>query len=298
MRFVDFFAGIGGIRAGLERAGFECIGFCEFDKFAQKAYRAMFDTEGEWFSSDIRTVSSADVPRADLWTFGFPCQDLSAAGKRKGIQEGERSGLFYEIVRLLRGLREEDRPKWLLAENVKGLFSSGRGFDFLRCIVELGECGYDLQWQLLNTKDFGVPQNRERVFVVGHLRDGSRREVFPLARTDGENPVELRQIGRYDRTKTDNPMAYRVYDRNGLSPTLTTVTGGGMVPLIVDKNGRMRRVTPRETWRLQGFPEEYIDNAFGLGLSDAKLYKMAGNAVSVPVAKAIGEAIMRAEEET
>lgn len=141
MKFIDFFAGIGGIRLGLERAGHECVGFCEFDKFARQSYKAIHNTEGEWENHDIRTASSYGLPKADLWTFGFPCQDLSVAGKRKGLQEGERSGLFYEIIRLLQGLRQEDRPKWLLAENVKGLFSAGGGFDFLRCIVELGGLG-------------------------------------------------------------------------------------------------------------------------------------------------------------
>lgn len=143
MRFVDFFAGIGGIRLGLEQAGMKCVGFCENDKYAAAAYRAMYDAEGEWFVEDVRAIDSSDVPKADLWTFGFPCQDLSICGKRKGLQEGERSGVFYEIVRLLSGLKKEDKPRWLLAENVKGLFSSGGGFDFLRCIVELGQCGYD-----------------------------------------------------------------------------------------------------------------------------------------------------------
>ena len=161
MRFVDFFAGIGGIRLGLEQAGMKCVGFCENDKYASAAYRVMYDTEGEWFVEDVRAIDSSDVPKADLWTFGFPCQDLSICGKRKGLQKGERSGVFYEIVRLLSGLKKEDKPRYLLAENVKGILSSGGGFDFLRCIVELGQCGYSCEWQVLNTKDFGVPQSRD-----------------------------------------------------------------------------------------------------------------------------------------
>ena len=138
MNFVDFFAGIGGIRLGLEQAGHKCVGFCEFDKYARTAYKAMYDTEGEWETHDVRTVKPYDVPTADLWCFGFPCQDISIAGKQKGLQEGERSGLFYEIMRLLAGRRKEDRPRWLLIENVKNLLSIGNGFDFARLLCEVG----------------------------------------------------------------------------------------------------------------------------------------------------------------
>ena len=138
MKFIDFFAGIGGIRLGLEQAGHECVGFCEWDKFARTAYKAMYDTEGEWECHDVRTASSMELPKADLWCFGFPCQDISIAGQQKGLQEGERSGLFYEVMRLLAGLRQEDRPRWLLVENVKNLLSIGNGFDFARLLVEVG----------------------------------------------------------------------------------------------------------------------------------------------------------------
>lgn len=165
MQFVDFFSGVGGIRLGLEQAGHECVGFCEWDKFARQSYKAMHYTEGEWESHDIRATKSYDVPDADLWCFGFPCQDISVAGKQKGLQEGKRSGLFYEIMRLLAGRRQEDRPKWLLIENVKNLLSIGNGFDFARLLCEVGGHGYSLQWDTLNSKDYGVPQNRERVFI-------------------------------------------------------------------------------------------------------------------------------------
>ncbi len=194
MKFVDFFAGIGGIRLGLEQAGHECVGFCEFDKYARTAYKAMYDTEGEWENHDVRTVRPYDVPNADLWCFGFPCQDISVAGKQKGLQEGERSGLFYEIMRLLAGRKKEDRPRWLLVENVKNLLSIGNGFDFARLLIEVGGYGYSIQWSLLNSKDFGVPQNRERVFIVGYLGDICGREVFPLRPAGGENPCELKEI--------------------------------------------------------------------------------------------------------
>ncbi len=375
MNFVDFFAGIGGIRLGLEQAGHKCVGFCEFDKYARTAYKAMYDTEGEWESHDVRTVKPYDVPNADLWSFGFPCQDISVAGKQKGLQEGERSGLFYEIMRLLAGRKKEDRPRWLLIENVKNLLSIGNGFDFARLLLEVGGYGYSLQWDTLNSKDYGVPQNRERVFIVCYLGNIRGREVFPLRRTDGENPCELKEItqGVAD--------AQRIYDGGGLARTLKGESGGQggktglyavrfrytergeksrekgrmesveianaltskhcgdqtadcsngvlVAPVLtpdraekrqngrrikepgepsftltaqdrrgvalLDKNIRIRRLTPRECWRLQGFPDEYFDKARAAGISDTQLYKQAGNSVSVPVAKAIGAELRRIE---
>ena len=130
MKFIDFFAGIGGFHSGLEKAGMECIGWCEFDKFAQKSYRAMYDTERLWFADDIRKVRGWDVPKADLWTFGFPCQDVS-------IKRGTRSGLFYEIMRLV-DEAEENRPECLICENVKNLLSIDRGRGFFTVLTEMG----------------------------------------------------------------------------------------------------------------------------------------------------------------
>lgn len=221
MQFVDFFSGIGGIRLGLERARHKCVGWCEFDKFARKSYEAMFNTKGEWTSVDVRTVKPYDVPTADLWTFGFPCQDISVAGKQKGLQKGERSGLFYEIMRLLAGRRQEDKPGWLLIENVKNLLSIGNGFDFARVLLELEGLGYECEWQVLNSKDFGVPQNRERVFVVGHLGGIGGRKVFPIAAADGENPCKLQELTQGVRR------CKRVCSTDGLSCTLSAVGGGG-----------------------------------------------------------------------
>ena len=126
MKFIDFFSGIGGFHSGLERAGMECIGWCEFDKFAQASYRAMYDTDNLWFGSDVTKVKGKDLPKADLWAFGFPCQDISIAGKQKGIKEGTRSGLFYEIMRLIDECKE-NKPQWIMCENVKNLLSIDRG---------------------------------------------------------------------------------------------------------------------------------------------------------------------------
>ena len=206
MRFIDLFAGVGGFRKGMELAGHECVGFCEFDKYAVASYTAMHlatqeqldylqtlplrDRQreilkeeyrhGEWYADDIRRVDAGSIPKAECWCFGAPCQDFSNAYTGRRGLDGDRSSLVREVFRILREMREEDRPEWLIYENVKGMLSSNRGFDFLAILLELDECGYDLEWQLLDSTDFGVPQHRERVYTIGHLRRYGERKVFPL----------------------------------------------------------------------------------------------------------------------
>lgn len=345
MKFIDLFSGIGGIRLGLEMAGHKCAGFCEFDKFARTAYKAIYETEGEWEAYDIRTVKPYDIPTVPLWCFGFHCQDISIAGKQKGIRGG-RSGLFWEIIRLLEGRNKEDRPEWLLIENVKNLLSIGRGFDFARLLCSLGEVGYECEWQVLNSKDFGIPQNRERVFIIGHLGEGSRRKVFPIRPTNGENPCKQQEL---TKGVAD---AFRIYDSRGLARTLKAEGGGlgaktglFLVPVKISKksgtpvnnmkiknvgaqtasclsaryykglsedncNGilciqktrrkircRIRKLTPRECWRLQGFPDWAFDRALAAGISNSRLYQQAGNSVTVNVILAIGVILKEIEDE-
>ena len=166
MTFLDLFAGVGGFRRGMELAGHKCIGFCEWDKYArmsyismhciteeQRAYLATLDFKqrqkeilkdeylnGEWCSTDIRTVDAGNIPKADCWCFGAPCQDFSLAGRRAGL-EGDRSSLVREVFRILEEIREEDRPEWLIYENVRGMLSSNRGFDFMSILLEFHRGG-------------------------------------------------------------------------------------------------------------------------------------------------------------
>ena len=257
MKFLDFFAGIGGFRRGMELAGHECVGFCEYDKFAYGSYVSMhLLTEeqrerlmtmpknkrikeigkeeyrnGEWYARDIREIRADHVPRADCWCFGFPCQDISVAGKQLGFR-GERSSLFFSVMRIIQDTKEEDRPTYLFIENVKNLLSVNGGTDFLKLLIALDEAGYDAEWQVLNSSDFGVPQNRERVFIVGHHRGKCRHEVFPVYGTDGKNHVE--QVGNYLKTATrENPNQGRIYEPLGLSPCLNKMQGGKREPSIV-----------------------------------------------------------------
>ncbi|UYY05835.1 DNA cytosine methyltransferase (plasmid) [Enterococcus faecalis] len=363
MKFLDLFAGIGGFRLGMESAGHECIGFCEIDKFARTSYKAIHDTTGEVEMYDITTISDEfirGIGSVDVICGGFPCQAFSIAGKRKGFED-TRGTLFFEIARFASILR----PRYLFLENVKGLLNHGGGATFETILRALDELGYDVEWQVLNSKDY-VPQNRERVFIIGHLRGERTRKVFPFKKNDrtftklqGQQiyantlttrieaqgtgtyviereqheekiaiPVltpdrlEKRQNGR--RFKDDGEEMFtltaqdrhgimiagnlpcnhdqnsRVYDSSGLAPTLSTMQGGGQEPKILAKeattkgyseatpgdvvteNFQIRKLTPRECWRLQGFPDWAFDKAKEVN-SDSQLYKQAGNSVTVPV---------------
>ena len=180
MKFLDLFAGIGGFRLGMERAGHECIGFCEIDKFARASYKAIHDTTGEIELHDITTVSDdfiRSIGNVDAICGGFPCQAFSIAGKRQGFED-TRGTLFFEIARFASVLK----PRILFLENVKGLLHHDKGRTFGTILETLEELGYDVEWQVLNSKDFGVPQNRKRVFIIGHLRGESGRKIFPIAK--------------------------------------------------------------------------------------------------------------------
>lgn len=267
MKFIDWFAGIGGFRRGMELAGHECVGFCEFDKFATASYISMHlltDEQrkrldelpqkkrqkeilkdeyrnGEWYANDVRRVCADDIPKADCWCFGFPCQDISVAGKQLGFQ-GNRSSLFFRVMYLIGQLKEEDKPTYLFIENVKNLLSVNGGWDFARLLIEMEQGGYDAEWQVLNSKDFGVQQNRERCFIIGHLRGRSTAKVFPVERTDGENSIQI--IGHKDGYRRNT----QVFAPDGLTETLDTGQGGGRghhvaLPCFVDLSYQKTELT-------------------------------------------------------
>ncbi|WP_105142128.1 DNA cytosine methyltransferase [Streptococcus suis] len=424
MKFLDLFAGIGGFRLGMERAGHECVGFCEIDPFARKSYKAIHDTEGEFEFHDITRVTDESVRgigSVDVICGGFPCQAFSIAGKRRGFED-TRGTLFFEIARFASILR----PKYLFLENVTGLLSHDNGNTFETILGALDELGYDAEWQVFNSKNFGVPQNRERVFIIGHLRDAGGRAIFPFrgkdSKSDFESRIEIvgstqsqdshslgqrdnvysangiigcliatdykgpkqvaipvltpdreekRQNGR--KFKTDGEPMFTltaqdkhgvmvndikvvgtiepnfnqsgcVYDPNGIAPTIRTMQGGGLEPKIAIKeattkgyseatvgdsvnlshpnsttrrgrvgkqvantlltgeeqgvvtpNFRIRKLTPRECWRLQGFPDWAFDRAQAVN-SNSQLYKQAGNSVTVNVIEAIARRLEETDE--
>lgn len=544
LKFIDLFAGIGGIRLGLEQAGMECAGFVEIDKFARESYQAEFDTGNEWTAIDIRSVSDQDWQtfrgKVDVIAGGFPCQTFSIAGKRKAFTDTTKGTLFFEVARAI----ENIRPSYFILENVKGLLSSKTYIPFqdamtilndelgtrnlqseqnfpkkewnyfldnltvliknsvengkikeqelfkkdpiswvddlltkkmatmrtqqqvfpafyatsseyditqmiqsITCkelpqlailknlihqdqtlylnktlyqsisiipsliflkrhptvlrdcakkinsaesdyyvqtfniiISALSKLGYDPEWRVFNSKDFGVPQNRERIIIVGSLRKGCSRKILSLkgtgqqvnpatikditspfnsrrgrrgavladsglssalAATDYKlpkqvainsdklfvgNPNKVKQIGNLSTSKSfgGNPQAGRVYDPTGISPTLNTMQGGDRQPKIIQNahgfnNGgihklaptltrssyemnnfvledsvaplSVRKLTPLECWRLQGFPDSFFYKAKQAGISNSQLYKQAGNSVTVPLFRFIGNLV-------
>ena len=322
MKFLDLFSGIGGFRLGMEAAGHECIGFCEKDKFARDSYKSIFNTEGEIEIHDITTVSDEaiqSIGHVDVICGGFPCQAFSIAGNRKGFED-TRGTLFFEIARFASILK----PRILFLENVKGLLNHDKGRTFGTILQTLDELGYDVEWQVFNSKNFGVPQNRERVFIVGYLRGTGGRKVFPI-RGESENTNCVRQIGNLIQTNSfgGNPHRGRVYSSDGISPCLNCMGGGGREPKIlqiaigfnkggvhniaptitknsyqennfliikdvINRDFRIRKLTPKECWRLQGFPDWAFERAAKVN-SNSQLYKQAGNSVTVNVIEVIAK---------
>ncbi|ENL9792615.1 DNA cytosine methyltransferase [Listeria monocytogenes] len=405
--FVDLFAGVGGFRLGMEAAGHKCVGFVEIDKYARTSYTAIHQTEGEFEGHDITNISDdliRSIGRVDIITGGFPCQAFSIAGKRRGFED-TRGTLFFEIMRWAAILK----PETLFLENVPGLLSHDEGITFETILRKMDAAGFDAEWDCLNACQFGVPQSRERIFLIGHSRKGCRRKVFPLERCNEQVnlerinkinrinnhsqvlfpeseeafsfvqkttciPVlspereEKRQNGRRFKTQGEPAFTLTAQDRHGiilssepkskvllegninpsskgmngnifsdegLSTTITTNKGEGLkirireatkkgyaeaakydginlsMPESETRRGRVakqmtstldtgcqqgvvveeiriRKLTPRECWRLQGFPDWAFDAAAKVN-SNSQLYKQAGNSVAVPVIVAIAE---------
>ena len=413
IKFFDMFAGIGGFRSGLEAVGgFECVGYCEIDKYAKQAYEAMYDTKGELYFDDARKINPESLPDIDLICGGFPCQSFSIAGERRGFED-VRGTLFFEIARIA----SAKRPKYLFLENVPGLLNHNQGRTFQTILITLDELGYDVVWQVCNSKDFGVPQSRKRVYIIGYNREKCRGEILSFTQANPKAPVQ----------RLSGKEGERIYSTNGVSVTLTSSGGGfagrtGIYCLendfddefrnscgiriisktksgyqiaypgdsidtafsgknsrrgrvgsqiahtlttsstqayyFIDMNpepkitdiarcitarydsgisnrkaehsgilvdgiteeevanifdedspfalifkdkygeihfGRIRKLTPLECWRLQGFTDEQFYKAKSTDISDSRLYKMTGNAVTVPVISAIGRRLLDVE---
>ena len=232
MKFIELFAGIGGFRYGLERASFiyEHVWSNEWDKYSRSIYESRY---GKIDGSDIRNVSTNDIPDHDLLTAGFPCQAFSVAGRGLGFED-TRGTLFFEVARILR----DKRPKHFLLENVKGLLGHKSGQTFQTILKVLSDLGYRTEWEVLSSEYFGIPQTRERVFLAGHLRGESRGKVFPLERTGSKINSGLVKVGNIDELG-HNSLWGRVYDPRGVSATLNAHGGGlgaktGLYAVAVD----------------------------------------------------------------
>lgn len=407
IRYLDMYSGIGGFRSALDAVGgFECVGFCEIDKYAKEAYETLYDTKGEMYFEDARTIDPDDLPDIDLICAGFPCQSFSIAGKRRGFDD-TRGTLFFEVARVAAA----KRPALLYLENVQNLLSHDKGRTFETILEVLDDIGYDVSWTVLNSANFGVPQSRNRVFITGFLRGRCAGEIFAFSQA---NPKTLKQ-------RLPGREGNRVYDSNGLAITLTSSAGGfggrtglyilpiksktkigyqfahsgdsintayannntrrgrvgegiahtetttatlavylidmnpspqltelarcitarqdsgisnrkgehsavlvivkeitpdeikelngikaeesntdktaGVIILSDEEDNQyiayIRKLTPKECWRLQGFTDEQFNKVKAIGMSDSQLYKMAGNAVTVPAVFAISRELKR-----
>jgi len=297
LKFFDLFAGIGGFRLGLERVGFECVGSCEIDSYCEQVYSKNFGEGYEYH--DARQLDASTIQDFDILTAGFPCQAFSYAGKRMGFAD-TRGTLFLEIARIA----EQKRPKILFLENVRGLLSHDRGRTFGTIINRLYELGYDIEWQVINGKYF-VPQNRPRVYIIGHLRDRSSRPIFPLQEVDGVSDQTCGETCQSGERLWHTHTIDSNYWKGGGIRTMIMLrhTEANMRERIqlrdytwnleldsskigVFEGDKIRKLTPLECERLMGFPDGWTE-----GVSDTQRYKMLGNSVIVPVIEYIGRNI-------
>lgn len=403
IRYFEAFAGIGAFRSAFEKVGgFECVGWCEIDKFSQKAYRALYNTGGEAFYEDITKIDYRGMPDFDLLVGGPCCQSFSVAGKR-GAFEDDRGNLFFNYIQIL----EAKRPRYFIAENVPNLLGISQGECFRILLEKICELGYSMCWRVLNSAGFGIPQSRRRLFLVGYL--GERCSVKVLA--FGGNDEENCEKGKPEQL-IGGSQGSRVYLTNGTAVTQCSGSGGlggktglyfidyNSPPNITDtarcitarqnsgvsnhkgehsavfvdmnenpkitenarclntrmdlgvtngkhkgersgvlieeaprailnpfkettrqngrriKNpnepmftltvtdrhgivhkGRIRRLMPSECWRLQGFTKEQFEKVTAAGMSDAQLYKQAGNSITVNVVEAIAQNLLKFDKE-
>jgi DNA (cytosine-5)-methyltransferase 1 len=295
----SFFSGIGGLDLGLERAGFDVRFQCEVKPFCRDILQQHWPDLP--LDQDIRTLDDSKIPEADVWAAGFPCQDLSLArmGPRSGLR-GVQSGLFHDFMRLVRGRL----PKAIILENVHGLLSSHGGRDFTVVLKALDELGYGVGWRVLNSKDFGVPQQRRRVYIIAMHRDPrSAGEVLfepecsnwdtKKDRQDGEKSASIFQtiLGDSERGPLVKSVAHCIYAESARHTGTDWSRNYVWYP-----DGRVRRFTPNEVERVQGFPVDWTrPQHFDERQSDridSLRYHAVGNAVTPPVAEWVGRRLM------
>lgn len=315
LTFGSLFTGIGGFDLGFERAGMHCLWQCEIDRYCGEVLTRHWPDVTRY--EDVRTITRENAESVDVICGGFPCQDVSVAGKRAGLAE-ERSGLWFEFARVI----SELKPRWVVIENVPGLLSSNQGQDFETVLSALVEFGYGVSWRILDAQFFGVPQRRRRVFVVGSLGNGLFAEVLferggvcgntsqggkegPEYSGTVANCITTREGQRMNETiETLIPVMMEYGNDRAIgidvAPTLKTAAAKSpLIPAMVENGYKqifefgktptmkgVRKLTPTECARLQGFPDDWNDN-----VSDTQRYKQFGNAVAVPVAEWIGKRI-------
>ena len=301
LRVFEAFAGYGSQSIALRNLGieYEVVAISEIDKYAIKAYEAIHGPTNNL--GDICKIDPSDIPDHDLFTYSFPCQDLSVAGKQAGLGKGTRSGLLYECEKVI----EAKKPKYLLLENVKNLVGKKFKPQFDEWLDYLKSLGYTNYWKVLNAKNYGVPQNRERVFVVSILGDHKPykfADKMPLDKCIADiledkadekyyinKPFHL--VNKGHQAELDikgQDCIKRVYSTDKIAPALTTMQGGLREPKILESlDYRIRKLTPRECFRLMGMRDDDIDKIQATSISNTQQYKMAGNSIVVDVLEAI-----------
>jgi DNA (cytosine-5)-methyltransferase 1 len=268
MKYFSSFSGIGGFDIALNKCGHKCVGFSEIKSTSIQIYEERFPGIKNY--GDIKRIKT--LPNFDILVGGTPCQNFTILGNRKGLQ-GSESSLFYEFIKILK----KKKPDYFIFENVKGSLSSNGGKDFAIMQIEFSKAGYNTEWQVLNSKNFGLSQNRERVYIIGYLGEVSFRRVFPIRTTvqDSKRNRIQEVNGGFHR--------YRTYSKNGISPTLTSFQRAGYARVKIEESrNRIRELTPIEYERLQGFPDNWTE-----GLNKYDRYELVGDAVSVNVVEEI-----------
>ena len=287
LRYFSAFSGIGGFELGIGKQG-TCIGYSEIDKYALDVYKKHFPTHRNF--GDITTIDTGKIPDFDLFVGGFPCQAFSIAGKRKGFTD-TRGTLFFDIARIIK----DKRPNSFLLENVKGLLNHDKGKTFSIIIHTLRSLGYRVEWMVLNSQFFGVPQRRERTFIIGHLGKESTQKILSFKdRSKANNETSK----GFDGVNTLTAMGYSkiggqddyISGKQTLRKVVNSIDANyfksidnhGQRTFVKESDVSARKLTPLECERLQGFPDNWTT-----GLSDTQRYKTLGNAVTVPVVKSL-----------
>lgn len=307
MKYLSLFAGVGGFDLGADAAGWQCVGQVERDPDCTAVLNRHWPTVPKW--GDVTTFDPTMGATADVVVGGFPCQDVSTAGKRAGVGPGTRSGLFSEVLRIIEGIRattNNSLPRWAILENVAGLLSVDRGRGFRAVIRELANVGaYLIEWAVLDSQHFGLPQRRERVFIAAAFS--------PTAASNGSEPVFAVSPGScrcpqsgtgetYSRTGSNGTSTEELwaYSHTAMRPQMSltvfpTLRAGGRGNAIAYQ-GVARMLTPVETERLQGWPDNHTAyRADGSMLTDSVRYRMVGNGVSAPVARWVCQQISNAD---
>lgn len=292
MKLLSLFSGIGAFERALEvlNIKYELIAYSEIDKYASKSYSLIHGVSESLNLGDITKIDEIALPTdIDLITYGFPCQDISVAGKQKGFVDGEnktRSGLFFDALRVI----QATKPKIAIAENVKNLTGKRFKNEFEVVLKSLETAGYNNYWQVLNAKDFGIPQNRERVFIISIRSDiDSGKFVFQKPKA----PMAMKKLEDVLEPDARLPVLHNLYGGFGekkprvfekYAPTIRTAAGGGHIPSVYSvKLEALRKLTPKECFRLMGFADKDIDVLIENNISNTQLYRMAGNSIVVNV---------------